>query len=165
MPNVVITTAHPQISFLRLLDAADLPPSFVADIEGLADPQRDREDQPRAGPAAGVRQPTRSSTRRYTAAPSCWPRALDDVETAFQQAVAGHPSALPFADICIPSVFDPTRWHRPASTSCRCSPSGCPPAGRGRAPPSRTGRARGPGTGRASKRSRPASPARCGTAR
>ena len=28
----VITTAHPQISFLRLLDTADLPPEFVADI-------------------------------------------------------------------------------------------------------------------------------------
>ena len=32
--------------------------------------------------------------------------SLDDVETAFQQAVAGQPSTLPFADICIPSVFD-----------------------------------------------------------
>jgi len=32
--------------------------------------------------------------------------SLDDMETAFQQAVAGRPSALPFADICIPSVFD-----------------------------------------------------------
>jgi phytoene dehydrogenase-like protein len=32
--------------------------------------------------------------------------SLDDVETAFQQAVAGQPSAAPFADICIPSVFD-----------------------------------------------------------
>jgi phytoene dehydrogenase-like protein len=32
--------------------------------------------------------------------------SLDDIETAFQQAVAGQPSAMPFADICIPSVFD-----------------------------------------------------------
>jgi len=32
--------------------------------------------------------------------------SLDDIETAFQDAVAGHPSSLPFADICIPSVFD-----------------------------------------------------------
>ena len=31
---VVITTAHPQISFLRLLDPADLPADFVADIKG-----------------------------------------------------------------------------------------------------------------------------------
>jgi len=32
--------------------------------------------------------------------------SLDDIETAFQQAVSGQPSARPFADICIPSVFD-----------------------------------------------------------
>ncbi len=32
--------------------------------------------------------------------------SLDDIENAFQQAVAGQPSAAPFADICIPSVFD-----------------------------------------------------------
>ncbi len=32
--------------------------------------------------------------------------SLDDLEAAFQDAVAGQPSRLPFADICIPSVFD-----------------------------------------------------------
>jgi len=31
---IVVTTAHPQISFLRLVDRADLPGEFVADIEG-----------------------------------------------------------------------------------------------------------------------------------
>ena len=35
-------------------------------------------------------------------------RSLDEVETAFQDAVAGRPAARPFADVCIPSVFDPT---------------------------------------------------------
>jgi phytoene dehydrogenase-like protein len=32
--------------------------------------------------------------------------SLDDIENAFQQAVSGRPAELPFADICIPSVFD-----------------------------------------------------------
>ena len=32
--------------------------------------------------------------------------SLDDVERAYQDAAAGRPSELPFADICIPSVFD-----------------------------------------------------------
>jgi phytoene dehydrogenase-like protein len=32
--------------------------------------------------------------------------SLDDIEGAFQQAVSGTPASLPFADICIPSVFD-----------------------------------------------------------
>jgi phytoene dehydrogenase-like protein len=34
--------------------------------------------------------------------------SLDDVEHAFQDAVGGRAAGLPFADICIPSVFDPT---------------------------------------------------------
>ena len=103
--DVVITTAHPQISFLRLLDAADLPPSFVADIEGW---------QTRSGTVkinlALDRLPV------FASHPGSDPQvhggtivlaeSLDDVETAFQQAVAGQPSTLPFADICIPSVFD-----------------------------------------------------------
>jgi phytoene dehydrogenase-like protein len=32
--------------------------------------------------------------------------SLDDVENAYQDAVAGRASALPLADICIPSVLD-----------------------------------------------------------
>jgi phytoene dehydrogenase-like protein len=32
--------------------------------------------------------------------------SLDDIEGAFQEAVAGRPASLPFADVCIPSVFD-----------------------------------------------------------
>jgi phytoene dehydrogenase-like protein len=34
--------------------------------------------------------------------------SLDDIEGAFQDAVAGRAARVPFADICIPSVFDPT---------------------------------------------------------
>ncbi|NUO60207.1 MAG: NAD(P)/FAD-dependent oxidoreductase [Hamadaea sp.] len=104
---VVVTTAHPQISFLRLLDRAELPPDFVADIESY---------QTRSGTVkvnfAVDRLPA------FTAQPSFDPsvyggtivlsESLDDVETAFQEAVGGRPATLPFADICIPSVFDPT---------------------------------------------------------
>jgi phytoene dehydrogenase-like protein len=101
----VVTTAHPKISFLRLLDAGELPPGFVADIENW---------QTRSGTVkinlALDRLPV------FAAHPEPDPEvyggtivlseSLDDVENAFQQAVAGTPSALPFADICIPSVFD-----------------------------------------------------------
>jgi phytoene dehydrogenase-like protein len=103
--GTVITTVHPQISFLRLLDAAELPPEFVADIRGW---------QSRSGTVkinlALDRLPV------FTSHPGPDPQvhggtivlaeSLDDIETAFQQAVAGQPSAAPFADICIPSVFD-----------------------------------------------------------
>jgi phytoene dehydrogenase-like protein len=103
--GTVITTAHPRISFLRLLDRRDLPADFVAEIE---------------------RWKTRSGTVKvnlavdrlpeFAAKPGFDPRAhggtivladsLDDIEGAFQDAVAGRAARLPFADICIPSVFD-----------------------------------------------------------
>jgi phytoene dehydrogenase-like protein len=103
--DVVVTTAHPAISFLRLLDPAALPAGFRADIENW---------QTRSGTVkinlALDRLPV------FTAHPEPDPEvyggtivlaeSLDDVENAYQQAVAGTPSALPFADICVPSVFD-----------------------------------------------------------
>jgi phytoene dehydrogenase-like protein len=102
---VVVTTAHPQISFLRLLDPADLPAGFVADIRGW----RSRSGTVKINLALD-RLPV------FTSHPEPDPsvyggtivlaESLDDIETAFQQAVSGAPATLPFADICIPSVFD-----------------------------------------------------------
>jgi phytoene dehydrogenase-like protein len=103
--GVVVTTAHPRISFLRLLDPAVLPPGFVAEIEGW---------QSRSGTVkinlALDRLPV------FTSHPGFDPQvhggtivlaeSLDDIETAFRDAAGGRPSSLPFADICIPSVFD-----------------------------------------------------------
>lgn len=103
--RTVVTTAHPAISFLRLLDRRDLPEDFVTDIE---------------------RWKTRSGTVKINLAVDRLPEfrgisgfdpdvhggtivlaeSLDDVENAFQDAVAGRAAALPFADVCIPSVFD-----------------------------------------------------------
>jgi phytoene dehydrogenase-like protein len=103
--GTVITTAHPAISFLRLVEPGELPPDFVADIQ---------------------RWKTRSGTVKINLAVDRLPEfasrpgfdpqvhggtivlseSLDDVEAAFQDAVAGRPATLPFADICIPSVFD-----------------------------------------------------------
>lgn len=103
--DVVVTTAHPQISFLRLLDPADLPTDFVADI---------RRWQTRSGVVkvnlAVDRLP------RFPAHPGFDPdvhggtivlaESLDEVEAAFQEAVVGRPATLPFADVAIPSVHD-----------------------------------------------------------
>ncbi len=105
--DTVITTAHPQISFLRLVDRRDLPADFVDDIE---------------------RWKTRSGTVKvnvavdrlpeFSARPGFDPEvhggtivladSLDEIETNFQEAVSGRPATRPFADICIPSVFDDT---------------------------------------------------------
>ena len=101
----VITTAHPQISFLRLLDPAVLPPGFLADIRGW---------QTRSGTVkinlALDRLPEFASHPQFDpqvhGGTIVLAESLDDVENAYQQAVAGTPAQSPFADICIPSVFD-----------------------------------------------------------
>ena len=107
LAEVVIAATHPQITFLRQLDPSELPDDFVDDLR---------------------RWKTRSGTVKvnlaidrlpeFTAAPGFDPDihggtivlapSLDYVENAFQDAVAGRPAAAPFADICIPSVFDRT---------------------------------------------------------
>jgi phytoene dehydrogenase-like protein len=103
--EVVVTTAHPQISFLRLLEPAHLPPEFLSDL---------RSWKTRSGTVkinlAVDRLPV------FTAHPHFDPavhggtivlaESLDNLEVAFQDAVAGRAATLPFADVCIPSVFD-----------------------------------------------------------
>ncbi len=103
--GIVISTAHPQISFLRLIDPAVLPDDFVADI---------RRWQTRSGTVkinlAVDRLPVFASHPDYDpqvhGGTIVLAESLDDIETAFQEAVSGRPSPRPFADICIPSVFD-----------------------------------------------------------
>ena len=105
--DIVVAATHPQITFLEHVDRAQLPPDFVDRIE---------------------RWKTRSGTVKvnvavdrlpeFTARPGFDPEvhggtivlaeSLDDIEGAYQDAVAGRAALLPFADICIPSVFDPT---------------------------------------------------------
>jgi phytoene dehydrogenase-like protein len=63
-------------------------------------------------------EPGRRPLPRFTCRPEFDPEihggtivlaeSLDDMEGAFQDAAAGRPSAVPFADVCIPSVFDKT---------------------------------------------------------
>ncbi|HEY1616717.1 MAG TPA: NAD(P)/FAD-dependent oxidoreductase, partial [Streptosporangiaceae bacterium] len=101
----VVTTAHPKISFLRLMDPADLPADFVTDI---------RTWQTRSGTVkinlALDRLPVFAShpepDPQVHGGTIVLAESLDDIENAYQQAVAGQPSTAPFADICIPSVFD-----------------------------------------------------------
>jgi phytoene dehydrogenase-like protein len=105
--DVIVATTHPKITFLRHLERGDLPEDFALAME---------------------RWKTRSGTVKvnlaldrlpeFTCKPGFDPEAhggtivlaqsLDAIEGAFQDAVAGRPAAQPFADICIPSVFDPT---------------------------------------------------------
>jgi phytoene dehydrogenase-like protein len=105
--DAVIATAHPKITFLRHLDRGELPADFVTAIE-------------RWQTRSGVVKVNLALDRlpEFTCKPGFDPEvhggtivlaeSLDDLERAFQDAVSGAPARLPFADICIPSVFDPT---------------------------------------------------------
>ena len=105
--DVVIATTHPVITFLRHIERDSLPGDFLSAIE---------------------RWKTRSGTVKvnlaldrlpeFTSRPGFDPEvhggtivlahSVDDIEGAFQDAVSGEPARRPFADICIPSVFDRT---------------------------------------------------------
>jgi phytoene dehydrogenase-like protein len=102
---IVVTTAHPAISFLELVDRAALPADFVADIERW----KTRSGTVKVNLALD-RLPTFLSHPEFDpqihGGTIVLAESLADVENAFQDAVAGRPSARPFADICIPSVFD-----------------------------------------------------------
>ena len=105
--DVVVAATHPQITFLQHIDRAQLPTDFVERIEAW----RSRSGTVKVNVAVD-RLP------EFTAKPGFDPEvhggtivlaeSLDDIEGAFQDAVAGRAATLPFADICIPSVFDPT---------------------------------------------------------
>ena len=136
--GLVVTTAHPKISFLRLVDPAALPEPTSSPTSG-------------AGRAAAGTVKINLALDRlpvFASHPAFDPQvhggtivlaeSLDDIETAFQEAVSGRPSAQPFADICIPSVFDdslaPAGHHvmshvHPVGAACRVRGR----AGRGRA--------------------------------
>ena len=101
----MITTAHPAISFLDLLDPSVLPADFVADIRGW----RSRSGTVKINLAVD-RLPVFASHPDFDpqvhGGTIVLAESLDDLENAFQDAVAGQPCRVPFADICIPSVFD-----------------------------------------------------------
>jgi len=102
---VVIEATHPRIAFLDHVGREHLPDDFADAIK---------------------RWKTRSGTVKVNVAVDRLPEfaskpgfdpevhggtivlaeSLDDVDGAFQDAVAGRPAIDPFADICIPSVFD-----------------------------------------------------------
>ena len=104
---LVVTTCHPQITFLRQIDRGELPPEFVADIERW----RSRSGTVKINLAL-------AELPEFTANPGFDPAVhggaiaiLDDIEyleRAFQEARTGRAATLPFADCEIPTVFDRT---------------------------------------------------------
>jgi phytoene dehydrogenase-like protein len=105
--RIVIAATHPKITFLRQLDRRELPDSFVTAIERW----KSRSGTVKVNLALD-RLPVFASHPEFSPdvhggtivlAPS-----LDYLEEAFQASVNGRAALRPFADICIPSVFDRT---------------------------------------------------------
>jgi len=105
--DIVVAATHPKITFLEQIERVELPHDFVAAIERW----KSRSGTVKVNVAVD-RLP------EFTARPGFDPEvhggtivladSLDDIEDAFQDAVSGRAATQPFADICIPSVFDPT---------------------------------------------------------
>ncbi|MGN6103577.1 MAG: phytoene desaturase family protein [Kofleriaceae bacterium] len=105
--EAIVATTHPQITFLRHLERKELPEDFVVAIErwksrsGTVKVNLALDRLPEFACKPGFDPEVHGGTIVLA-------HSLDDLEGAFQDAVAGRPAQLPFADICIPSVFDPT---------------------------------------------------------
>lgn len=105
--DVVVATTHPKITFLQHLDRAELPDDFVTSIErwksrsGTVKVNLALDRLPEFACKPGFDPEAHGGTIVLA-------HSLDQIEGAFQDAVAGAPARVPFADICIPSVFDPT---------------------------------------------------------
>jgi len=103
--DVVIAATHPKLTFLEHIDRAELPDDFVADIErwrsrsGTVKVNLALDRLPEFAGKPGFDPEVHGGTIVLA-------ESLDEIEGAFQDAVAGRPAAVPFADICVPSVFD-----------------------------------------------------------
>jgi phytoene dehydrogenase-like protein len=104
--DLVVTAVHPQIGFLRHLDASDLPDDFVAAMRRW----RSRSGTVKINLALSelpdfAAHPGTDVQPHHTGAIEL-AHSLDYLETAFQDARSGVAARRPFSDGCIPSVFD-----------------------------------------------------------
>lgn len=105
--RAVITTVHPKIAFLQHLDPEVLPSEFRERIEqwktrsGTVKINLALDRLPEFKGKPGFDPEVHGGTIVFA-------HSLDHLEQAFQDAVAGQPARKAFADMCIPSVFDPT---------------------------------------------------------
>lgn len=105
--DVVVAATHPKITFLDHVDRRELPDDFVRDIErwqsrsGTVKVNLAVSKLPEFPSRPGFDPEVHGGT--IVLAPS-----LDHLEVAFQEAAGGRAATRPFADVCIPSVFDRT---------------------------------------------------------
>lgn len=105
--DTVVVTTHPQHAFLKLVERKHLPATFVRAMEtwktrsGVVKVNVAVDRLPEFTAKKGFDPEVHGGTIVLA-------DSLDDLEGAFQDAASGRPAQRPFADICIPSVFDKT---------------------------------------------------------
>ncbi|MBI5477855.1 MAG: NAD(P)/FAD-dependent oxidoreductase, partial [Deltaproteobacteria bacterium] len=105
--DVVVATCHPQLTFLKLVERSALPAPFLRAVEtwktrsGTVKINLALDKLPDFTCKPGFDPQVHGGTIVLAESP-------DELEAAFQDAAAGRPAQAPFADICIPSVFDKT---------------------------------------------------------
>jgi phytoene dehydrogenase-like protein len=105
--DVVVAATHPRTTFLEHVDRGALPAGFVAAIErwktrsGTVKVNLAVERLPEFAAKPGFDPAVHGGTIVLA-------ESVADLEGAFQEAAHGRAATLPFADVCIPSVFDRT---------------------------------------------------------
>jgi phytoene dehydrogenase-like protein len=105
---VVVTTLHPRTAFLEHVGAANLPDSFVTDIEHW----KSRSGVVKVNLALSelpdfVADPGSDLQPHHTGSVEMAP-SLEYIERAFLDAREGRPASRPFSDSVIPTTFDKT---------------------------------------------------------
>ena len=105
---IVIAATHPQITFLRHLDPAELPSDFVNDLRRW----RSRSGTVKVNVALSelpdfLAWPGTTPHERFTGSVELC-HSIDYLQRAFQDAREGRAAARPFSDGVIPSTLDPT---------------------------------------------------------
>jgi phytoene dehydrogenase-like protein len=104
---VVIATTHPRTTFLEHVEERELPADFVTAIRrwrsrsGTVKVNLALDRLPEFASKPGFDPEVHGGTIVLA-------ESDDELERGFQDAAGGAPSHRPFADICIPSVFDRT---------------------------------------------------------
>jgi phytoene dehydrogenase-like protein len=111
---VVVAATHPQITFLRQIDRAELPADFVRDLERW----RSRSGVVKVNVALSelpdfLAWPGTEAHERFTGSVELC-HSVDYIQRAFEAARDGRAAERPFTDGVIPSTLDPS--HCPERT-------------------------------------------------
>jgi phytoene dehydrogenase-like protein len=106
--SLVVAATHPQITFLRQIDRAELPNEFVDDIEHW----RSRSGVVKVNIALSelpdfTADPGNEPDERYTGSVELC-HSIDYLSRAYHDAREGRPATRPFSDGVIPSTVDPS---------------------------------------------------------